>query len=242
MFTKIKMDSIKTNNIKNYLKYAIGELIIIISGILVAVYLNNRNAETKNDETLVSILEVIQNDLKQDTARLQRVLEHYNEKRPYFDKVTSLVYNKDTLSNCARCASILKNRRIIQVSQNGFNQLEDFQSTRVDPEDSEISKLLIGYNLIIPAIEQMNEKVNEDILETLELWRDNYPWFTEFLAQKSDDQLNKEMRDYFSSKYYQNRVTYHKALIYENYLPLVKGYLSFANQQLKVLAERLENK
>ena len=47
-----RFKSIKTKRLQNYLVYAIGEIILVVVGILFAVAINNRN-EAKKDEAQV---------------------------------------------------------------------------------------------------------------------------------------------------------------------------------------------
>ena len=49
LFNINRFKSIKTKRLQNYLVYAIGEIILVVVGILVAVAINNRN-EAKKDE------------------------------------------------------------------------------------------------------------------------------------------------------------------------------------------------
>ncbi|MDG1715516.1 DUF6090 family protein [Lacinutrix sp.] len=52
LFNINRFKSIKTKRLQNYLVYAIGEIILVVVGILVAVAINNRN-EAKKDEAQV---------------------------------------------------------------------------------------------------------------------------------------------------------------------------------------------
>ena len=52
LFNINRFKSIKTKRLQNYLVYAIGEIILVVVGILVAVAINNRK-EAKKDEAQV---------------------------------------------------------------------------------------------------------------------------------------------------------------------------------------------
>ena len=56
-FRKIRQNLIMENNIGKYFKYAIGEIILVVIGILIALQINNWNEERKDNKTLISILE-----------------------------------------------------------------------------------------------------------------------------------------------------------------------------------------
>ena len=61
------------NKTSRYLKYAIGEIILVVIGILIALQINNWNEEKKDKTELKNILEQIVADIKQDSTDLQLV-------------------------------------------------------------------------------------------------------------------------------------------------------------------------
>jgi hypothetical protein len=62
---KIRYTLIGTNNTK-YFKYAIGEIILVVLGILIALQINIWNEDRKDKIALDNIFETIQNDLYND--------------------------------------------------------------------------------------------------------------------------------------------------------------------------------
>lgn len=57
-FRRIRQKSIKENNNSLYFKYALGEIVLVVIGILIALQINNWNEETKLETKEVKILEV----------------------------------------------------------------------------------------------------------------------------------------------------------------------------------------
>lgn len=55
VFRKIRQKLLKDNNMKSYFKYAIGEIVLVVIGILIAVQLNDLNEKRKryNEETII---------------------------------------------------------------------------------------------------------------------------------------------------------------------------------------------
>ena len=47
-FRKIRQDLLKKNKTGKYLKYAIGEIVLVVIGILIALSINNWNENKKN--------------------------------------------------------------------------------------------------------------------------------------------------------------------------------------------------
>jgi len=63
-----------------YFKYAIGEIILVIIGILIALQINNWNESRKQSTTEKEFITSLKNDLKQDKAFIKRVIK-LNEPR-----------------------------------------------------------------------------------------------------------------------------------------------------------------
>ncbi len=51
-FRKIRYDLMEKNKTGKYLKYAIGEIILVVTGILIALQINNLNEQRKSNELL----------------------------------------------------------------------------------------------------------------------------------------------------------------------------------------------
>lgn len=67
-FRKIRQKLLEENKIGNYLKYAIGEILLVVIGILIALQVNNANQRrldnNKRNEYIIRIKEDIESDLK----------------------------------------------------------------------------------------------------------------------------------------------------------------------------------
>ena len=63
-FRKIRQNSIKENKIINYLKYAIGEMILVMIGILLALQVNNWNEVRKQRIEEIGLLRNMSTDFE----------------------------------------------------------------------------------------------------------------------------------------------------------------------------------
>jgi hypothetical protein len=55
-FRKIRLNMIRDKKVINYILYAIGEIILVVIGILIAVQINNWNINRKKKRTSKSIM------------------------------------------------------------------------------------------------------------------------------------------------------------------------------------------
>ena len=65
-FRKIRYDLMEKNKTGKYLKYAIGEIILVIIGILIALQINNWNTIEKSKSESNGLLILLKQDLEKD--------------------------------------------------------------------------------------------------------------------------------------------------------------------------------
>jgi len=70
---KLINDKPSTTRTVNYLKYAVGEIILVVIGILIALSINNWNESRKQSISEKEFITSVKNDLKQDKAFIQQV-------------------------------------------------------------------------------------------------------------------------------------------------------------------------
>jgi Family of unknown function (DUF6090) len=80
-FRKIRQNMIKENKASKYLLYAIGEIMLVVIGILIALGVNNWNQEKKDNHLGEDYLFRIHRDLVQDTINFRNIITHNNNLR-----------------------------------------------------------------------------------------------------------------------------------------------------------------
>lgn len=93
-FRRIRQNMLTENKFSKYLMYAIGEIVLVVVGILIALQINNLNETNKTREKEVSYLTNIKRDIKLTNSEIEdyiasrtrraeaanKVIEHYNGK------------------------------------------------------------------------------------------------------------------------------------------------------------------
>ncbi|OIQ36862.1 MAG: hypothetical protein BM563_09875 [Bacteroidetes bacterium MedPE-SWsnd-G1] len=74
-FRKIRQNLLMENKTGKYLKYAIGEIILVVIGILIALQVNNWNEQRKIKSLLSDYKESLLTDLNQDIIVLKQIIE-----------------------------------------------------------------------------------------------------------------------------------------------------------------------
>lgn len=69
-FRKIRLRLLTENKFRKYLVYAVGEIILVVIGILIALYINTSREELQQQQYTISVFEQIRKDLVNDSFKL----------------------------------------------------------------------------------------------------------------------------------------------------------------------------
>ena len=78
-FRKIRQKLLSENKFSKYLLYAIGEIALVVIGILIALQINNWNESRKHRFQEITILQNIKEDINLDTLDISFNIEAYNK-------------------------------------------------------------------------------------------------------------------------------------------------------------------
>jgi len=95
LFRNIRQNLIMENKTGKYLKYAIGEIVLVVIGILIALQINNWNENRKLKLQEVGLLKDIQADLKASVNEIDRNIKA-NEITIYYNRIIAK-YLKENL-------------------------------------------------------------------------------------------------------------------------------------------------
>lgn len=106
IFKNIRQNSISNNRFTRYLLYAIGEIILVVIGILIALQVNNWNEERKLDKQRKGYTESIINDFEKDSINLQNFIFQLKRDSTTFksfeNRLKSQPVNYDTIEKMFR--------------------------------------------------------------------------------------------------------------------------------------------
>ena len=93
LFKKDKKKFIYSRKIRNYLAYSIGEIILVVIGILIAVYINNWDLKQLKKDNGVKALKIVKRDLQTEKYVLESFKKRYSYTRKY---LIDILYNHKT--------------------------------------------------------------------------------------------------------------------------------------------------
>lgn len=86
------------NKTVKYLKYAIGEIVLVVLGILLALAINNWNNEKRIEKEEIATLKKLIQDLKSDDKRFAENIEFYTKFKRTLQELKEIIY-KENLSD-----------------------------------------------------------------------------------------------------------------------------------------------
>ena len=94
-FRNIRQNQIMENKTGKYFKYAIGEIILVVIGILIALSINNWNEKRQNAKTLSIYTNQLIEEVEINIAKLDTVIIEESKLKTHMDTVVQLLNAKD---------------------------------------------------------------------------------------------------------------------------------------------------
>lgn len=98
-FRKIRQKLIKQNKVRNYAFYAIGEIILVVIGILIALQLNIQKEAAKERKVTEQLLMGVQADLKLEVERIEYLQAYYGNTTDGIQQLILNFQSKESNSN-----------------------------------------------------------------------------------------------------------------------------------------------
>lgn len=198
-FRRIRQNLIGQNRISKYVIYAVGEIILVVIGILIALQINNWNEEGKLIETNRAIYRIIIRDLETDRAEIKQFLNNYDSiRKPVFK---TLLENEITLSDWKNNPDLKKGFggfKDIQINTRGYDLFKN-QPTTVVIEQGLASDIANFYNKHLYEIDVGIRELSADFSDN-NLHLKNKGFLKNYVLGKSDQDFFKYISEDIDAK------------------------------------------
>lgn len=156
-FRKIRQHLLTDNKFNKYLLYAIGEILLVVIGILIAFQVDNWNEKRKDRLKLKIAMESLRNDILQDSLLISEYLPAYKNtdsiNRRLMDRAYSSSATLDTLIHIMKEEFPIRWIASLPFNQNTFDNLKSTGAFELLPED--VKKPLSDYYTTIADNKQI---------------------------------------------------------------------------------------
>tara|TARA_R110002072_G_scaffold14272_4_gene59494 strand:- start:1111 stop:1833 length:723 start_codon:yes stop_codon:yes gene_type:complete len=235
-FRKIRQRLLTENKFSKYLIYAIGEIVLVVIGILIALQINNWNEKRQQKQILKSIYKIVVEDLKNDITEINDILKAKKVRESIFNKVLDGEMTKKDYQNCIECEYLIVGSLDLSIEKRGYNLLSNFGASNISA-DSLTIQIVQFYTKQLNELNVDNPLRINDIENNVNHWKDNYVWYSDYISGRNKDGFIEYA---LNNSDYTNRVANYHLLNYTIYIPILEEFNSNAQIILKQLEEKIK--
>ncbi|WP_296380305.1 DUF6090 family protein [Winogradskyella sp.] len=226
----------ETGKTGKYFKYAIGEIILVMIGILLALQVSNWNDKRLEKQTLKNTYAIIAEDLKNDIADIDLILKGKKEAEPVFYKILDGLMTKEDYDNCNGCEWLIIGSPDLTIEKRGYNLLNNLNSSKTSA-DSLTIKIVQFYTKQLTKLSVDDDLRERDIANNVNDWKNNYKWYSNYITDRNNDGFIEYA---LNNPDYTNRVANYYLINYTIYIPKLEVFNTKARAILKQLEEKLK--
>ncbi|MFC3879844.1 hypothetical protein ACFOSV_06635 [Algoriphagus namhaensis] len=202
-FRKIRYSFFLEGKTGKYLKYAFGEILLVVIGILIAVYINTNREESLQKQYTISVFEQIRNDLINDSIKLsddiqkivtnnQLIVDMLNDRLPesFYANINETTYDDPDVrpirSLCTDFVNFLPNTK-------GHELLKSLNSRDL-VNDSLTNEIMRYYSQLETALPEYNKVTIEVSKKNIQEYK-QYTWFENWALGIYDPQFVKYLKE-----------------------------------------------
>ncbi|NRB60979.1 MAG: hypothetical protein HRU50_13700 [Winogradskyella sp.] len=183
IFNALRFELLGKSKLGRYLLYALGETILVVIGILIALWVNRKNEESKRiDETEV-VGQMVLEQMRKDVKEIESLLNDWDDERKVADTILRFTRKDEPIpKTCQDCSDLiigvslptLTDRIPKTIVGKSFHK-GDLLDALVDVEYHYLEGLkMVAFN---------ENAMVTFTLENLKYWQDNFSWFSDLMAR-----------------------------------------------------------
>lgn len=149
IFRNIRKKLASENKVMAYLRYAIGEILLVMIGILLALQVNNWNEKRKQSELETVYISRLVSDIQQDTLNVQIIKKQTEEAQ---EIIKNTIHILNTESDLLKTMQVLENyfekgwdNRIFIVNDNTYTDLLQTGNMSILKENIKVEDIIKYY-------------------------------------------------------------------------------------------------
>jgi hypothetical protein len=238
LLRKIRRKLLTDNKVTTYLLYAIGEIFLVVVGILIAVQIGDWNEQKKTEAKITSLLGEVRDDLATDIIRANEVLNYYQE----VDSIITLALNdkltsEDYKQYPKRLSLLTTIAQHIKIHNNGYRKLMEL-SDNIHPKFQPIVDLLTEmYESQKYLVDMSDERMNLLTDQNYDHFAQTKPWYHKIRRGMIDDEI---IDYYLNDPFYKNKLDTYQTYSVGIYSQRIYRFAQNAHDAYRLIHNELE--
>jgi len=183
-FRKIRKNLLNEGKTTRYFKYAVGEIVLVVIGILIALQINNWNEKRNQINIQKAIYNIIKEGLVSDIKEFQPVIKRYEEKRkPDFEKILNYKANIENQKEMLNIYKTFAGFEDVSINERGINLFNQFSSNSISIDEVITKEISQFYNNYITEIKTAQVELSDAFTDNQKYFQ-NFEWFSSFYIDK----------------------------------------------------------
>lgn len=230
-YRRIRQKMIIKNKFSKYLIYAIGEIVLVVIGILIALFINNKNQTYQTEKKANTLLLEVLEDLEHTILSSNTQLVVYSEKQKGFDlvignRLTLKDYADSKYNNLTYLTTSSLSGKIRRLAYNNLVKEINEIPKKLKPIVKELTNFYNNDNS-----DKYNQIVEKQSIDNIKNRAENYKWFSPSVDNiKNEGMINYMLNDYK----YKNEVSFYARLARSHMAYLLDDKKKAENLYLKI--------
>jgi hypothetical protein len=234
IFNKSRFKLLKGKGISKYLFYAIGEIILVVIGILIALWLNNWNKEQQVKQTNKNLQQKVLAQLERDINDISNFRLELDSLDHLYLKALKRDYDKSKIEKGGLLTTVLFEVKDLGLNKQNVNWIDSAELDNSNASQSLIN-LSSVYKLYYKNIDDIENIIYKKLTSNLEVLEKTQDWYTDLIT---DFNCNNDCVQFLRlDEGHKSRIASLRFLYIYNYGDLAKGFY----YDLKRSKTRLEN-
>lgn len=240
-FRKIRQKLLSENKFSKYLFYAIGEIVLVIIGILIALQLNNLKEYRKANAQEIKFLKSFKIDLEANLIELERVIKKSELVKVRANRILEYERGEDDNETLAQLDTLVMNISdyTIFLSQDGtIDDIIGSGALNIIKKDS-IRQAIASWNSNLKNMREYEQLSKDGAIQYLEYLRQNIDIYK---ASNQETILNEETKQFlFKDRQFLNKVLQRLMTartlnyLYKQEQPKIEKLISLINKDINFM-------
>ena len=229
-FRRIRQNLVSENKFTKYLLYAMGEIVLVVIGILLALQINNWNDNRKSRLKINQILTKVREELALNINSANEVTSYYRAK----EKNLGRVLGKEVTIEDYKSTSLVYliwNSNTSDISDDAAKELDGFAELLNDEELELVSRVDKLYGDFKPTIDVMDKEIEQAVIDFDLRLKTTKNWY--YLSNDPKKLPESAFNYFLNDTLYLNDVAYYESNGLENHF-IYNTFFSDAAKKLYI--------